>query len=127
MPKYDAFNDEAASPRTKQAMEETVENIENSNNDEKIYKEKFYENMKETELLSDTFMKFWYNQDTKHPGILYHLPRSEAFEGFELYHYNNQRFILWREARLKKKVIAPYPITPRIKSMDRYSMLLYTV
>lgn len=112
MPRRNSSKDEAVSPRTKQSTEENAETVEinNSFKEREQEREKDEENSKEIELLSDSFMNCWYNQDTKHPGILYHLSRSEAFEGFELYHTDRKGFALWKSYRLKKKVVAPYPI-----------------
>lgn len=112
MPKRNSSKDEAASPRTKQSTEENPEILEinNSIKEREQEREKDEENNKEIEILSDNFMNYWYNQDAKHPGILYHLSRSEAFEGFELYHTDRKSFYLWRSYRIKKKLVAPYPI-----------------
>ena len=63
------------------------------------------------ESLFDLFMSYWYDRSTKHPGILYHLPRTEAFVGFELYHNDATKFRKWynSNAKVTIRVRAPYP------------------
>lgn len=78
---------------------------------EKELAEKEKEERENFESLFDLFMLHWYDRSTKHPGILYHLSRTEAFVGFELYHNNSTKFRKWynSNAKVTIRVRAPYP------------------
>lgn len=71
---------------------------------EKVERERF-------ESLFYLFMSYWNDRSTKHPGILYHLSRTEAFVGFELYHNDAKKFHKWSSSKTKARVgpRAPYP------------------
>lgn len=78
---------------------------------ERELEEKEKEERENFESLFDLFMMYWYDRSTLHPGILYHLPRTEAFVGFELYHNDATKFRKWfsSNTKVKVKARAPYP------------------
>lgn len=122
MPKYNSHDEEVLTKDNTldEASNLIKENNKNKikNNDKNIVKpskkeleleEKEKEDRENFEIIVNDFMDYWYDRSVRHPGILYHLSKSEALVGFELYYSDRKKFIRWSDKNTKPRVRAPYP------------------